>query len=205
MKALSLHQPWASLIGLGVKTIETRSWSTKYRGPLAVHASLRRPPYTHLDHWTCLNTITDPAYKGPQPVGRRVPLSAQAPTLFYPHSGAHARPWDKDLGTDAIEQGTAILLPLGAVVATCELMACERTEYRATCIDVGEQGWAIQSIGHLPLIDPDQYPLGDFGDGRFMWLLANIEAIDPVPAKGHQGLWEWDRSHVRIVKEATDG
>jgi hypothetical protein len=26
MKALSLHQPWASLIALGVKRIETRSW-----------------------------------------------------------------------------------------------------------------------------------------------------------------------------------
>ncbi len=26
MKALTLHQPWASLIATGVKTIETRSW-----------------------------------------------------------------------------------------------------------------------------------------------------------------------------------
>lgn len=37
MKAISLLQPWASLIG--AKMIETRSWSTKYRGPLAIHAS----------------------------------------------------------------------------------------------------------------------------------------------------------------------
>ena len=27
MKALTLHQPWASLIAHGVKTIETRSWA----------------------------------------------------------------------------------------------------------------------------------------------------------------------------------
>lgn len=39
MKVLTLHQPWASLIALGVKTIETRSWSTTYRGPLAIHAA----------------------------------------------------------------------------------------------------------------------------------------------------------------------
>lgn len=39
MKALSLLQPWASLIAVGAKKIETRSWSTKYRGPLAIHAS----------------------------------------------------------------------------------------------------------------------------------------------------------------------
>ncbi|MDP4158206.1 MAG: ASCH domain-containing protein [Bacillota bacterium] len=39
MKAISLLQPWASLIAIGAKKIETRSWATKYRGPLAIHAS----------------------------------------------------------------------------------------------------------------------------------------------------------------------
>ena len=39
MKALSLTQPWASLVALGHKQIETRSWSTKYRGLLAIHAA----------------------------------------------------------------------------------------------------------------------------------------------------------------------
>src|SRR6266446_8164646 len=34
-------QPWATLIALGAKRIETRSWSTSYRGPLAIHASGR--------------------------------------------------------------------------------------------------------------------------------------------------------------------
>lgn len=41
MKALSLRQPWASLIAEGRKTIETRTWHTHYRGPLAIHASAR--------------------------------------------------------------------------------------------------------------------------------------------------------------------
>lgn len=39
MNAISIRQPWASAIALGVKTVETRSWSTKYRGPLVIHAS----------------------------------------------------------------------------------------------------------------------------------------------------------------------
>lgn len=42
MKAISLWQPWASLIASGAKQIETRSWYTSYRGPLAIHASKRR-------------------------------------------------------------------------------------------------------------------------------------------------------------------
>lgn len=39
MKTLSLYQPWASLVVLGAKKFETRSWSTQYRGPLLIHAS----------------------------------------------------------------------------------------------------------------------------------------------------------------------
>ncbi len=38
MKAITVRQPWASLIACGEKKIETRSWATKYRGPIAIHA-----------------------------------------------------------------------------------------------------------------------------------------------------------------------
>lgn len=44
MKALTLYQPWASLIACGVKTIETRSWATNYRGLIAIHAAKTVPP-----------------------------------------------------------------------------------------------------------------------------------------------------------------
>lgn len=43
MKALSLTQPWASLVVAGAKHFETRSWPTKHRGPLAIHASKHFP------------------------------------------------------------------------------------------------------------------------------------------------------------------
>lgn len=39
MKVLSIKQPWATLIALGEKKFETRSWATKHRGPIAIHAS----------------------------------------------------------------------------------------------------------------------------------------------------------------------
>mgnify|MGYP001294699278 CR=1 FL=1 len=39
MKALSVKQPWATLLVEGRKTIEVRSWSTQYRGPLVICAS----------------------------------------------------------------------------------------------------------------------------------------------------------------------
>ena len=41
MKALSIRQPWASLIVAGYKTVENRPWRTHYRGPTLIHASLK--------------------------------------------------------------------------------------------------------------------------------------------------------------------
>ena len=37
--AISLWQPWAHLLAIGAKRYETRSWSTPYRGPMAIHAA----------------------------------------------------------------------------------------------------------------------------------------------------------------------
>jgi activating signal cointegrator 1 len=39
MKVISLLQPWATLVVIGAKKIETRSWNTKYRGEILIHAS----------------------------------------------------------------------------------------------------------------------------------------------------------------------
>ena len=46
MKVLSLTEPYATLIKNGVKTIETRSWKTSYRGRLYIHASATKIPAT---------------------------------------------------------------------------------------------------------------------------------------------------------------
>ncbi len=43
MKAISLLQPWATLVVIGSKKYETRSWNTQYRGPLLIHASAKQP------------------------------------------------------------------------------------------------------------------------------------------------------------------
>lgn len=50
IKALSVRQPWASWIAEGYKTIETRMWGTKYRGPILICASKRPDPNPKLKH-----------------------------------------------------------------------------------------------------------------------------------------------------------
>jgi hypothetical protein len=41
IKCISLWQPWASLVAVGAKRIETRGWATAYRGRLGIHAAKR--------------------------------------------------------------------------------------------------------------------------------------------------------------------
>lgn len=41
MKAITIIQPWATLIAVGEKRFETRGWQTKHRGLLAIHAGMK--------------------------------------------------------------------------------------------------------------------------------------------------------------------
>ncbi len=41
MKAISIKQPWAIAIATGMKTVETRTWGTKYRGKILIVSSLK--------------------------------------------------------------------------------------------------------------------------------------------------------------------
>jgi activating signal cointegrator 1 len=45
VRALTLTQPWATLLATGYKCFETRSWSTSYRGSLAIHAAKGFPEW----------------------------------------------------------------------------------------------------------------------------------------------------------------
>lgn len=50
MNALTVRQPYATLIMIGAKPFEFRSWRLNYRGPLAIHAAAALDPY-HAEQW----------------------------------------------------------------------------------------------------------------------------------------------------------
>lgn len=54
LRALTIHQPWASLIVGGVKDVENRSWPTTHRGPMLIHAGLSIDPSPWID---CLDDM----------------------------------------------------------------------------------------------------------------------------------------------------
>ena len=57
MKVLSIKEPYASLIMMNIKKIETRSFKTKYRGELYIHASLSKSNQN-----SELNKLVSPMY-----------------------------------------------------------------------------------------------------------------------------------------------
>lgn len=64
MKVISLLEPWASLIKEKVKYIETRSWSTKYRGELYIHASMKKlTQKNYVEYKEQLNLLEDINFK----------------------------------------------------------------------------------------------------------------------------------------------
>ncbi len=78
MKALTLRQPWASLVAHGFKRIETRTWKTNHRGPIAIHAAKGFPKLTQElctgePFLRYLKHIPD--YDGPQSLPRGVVLA----------------------------------------------------------------------------------------------------------------------------------
>lgn len=209
MKVLTLHQPWASLIALGVKTIETRSWSTQYRGPLAIHAAARRSEPDLALHWTVLRAARE----------RGAPCSK--PGCGH-GDGAHACQFTRtrcfSCNCDGWRYGGP---PLGAIVATCTLVDVvpivglgEETAVRR--VEVGtmggqpnlmlcapdptgeevraswggqvtlgalrphpEAGFDFDASDYYEADVTDQRPYGDFTPGRYAWLLADIVPVDP--------------------------
>jgi hypothetical protein len=170
VKALTLHQPWASAIAEGLKTIETRSWLTSYRGPLAIHAAHKMPPMG------LVGTV-------------EVTATATGPWMWRLDSWRRNR--------DAGEQW-GYALPLGAAVAVVNLVDVVPT---AELSMSDQPGWRYEVLrsgtDHIEtvFVGSDQRPWGNFTPGCFAWLLADVRKMsEPIPAKGRQGLWEWDES-----------
>jgi activating signal cointegrator 1 len=182
---LTLWQPWASLISLGVKSIETRSWSTQYRGPLAIHAAAKVVygpvgDYRAETWFSDVQHVADRCYCDDGEVGPPCDRGAtRTPCLTKP--GAEP-----------------LMLPLGAIVATCELVdvvpiqSQEYGDHRHRCvIDHITSKLILLTPGATPVWAEveDQRPYGDFAPGRYAWLLADVVPVDPpVSFKGARGL-----------------
>lgn len=162
MLAITLHQPYATLIAIGAKQIETRSWATAYRGPIAIHAAKTMPEYARDAASGC-----EPIYRALKAAGYTTRIELKTHKLLNP-----AMRW----------------LPSSAIVATARLVDCVRVRgysflYQQQSIRPGlllppegdELWYGDYTPGRYAWILEDIVPLDP-----------------PVPASGAQGLWEWD-------------
>lgn len=56
--AVTVHQPYAQMIARGLKRVETRSWPTRHRGLIAIHAAKQ------LEHAQIERVLGSPAFDG---------------------------------------------------------------------------------------------------------------------------------------------
>jgi hypothetical protein len=177
MKAITIYQPWASLFVTPVKTIggpeimakrfETRGKNTNYRGEIAIHAAVK-------------------------PV--RDALYGVKPNVIHAMGRAFGVPEERGYGgiIDRLEN-----LPRGKIIGIAELVdsremldgACVGLP-GAICIDQINQYWSPNWQA-----ESDEFLFGDWRPGRYAWEMRHVKRFDrPVPARGKQGMWDWDES-----------
>lgn len=166
MKVITLTQPWATLVAIGAKQIETRTWETLYRGPLAIHAAKGYG-------------------KGGLKAHKELCGSEPFCSILNDACARHYAPYR---GLKELVEHP--FMPMGAIVATCDLVTVMPTIWITATGRTTVHGFP----------DPKEYVLtdqerafGDYTPGRFAWLLANVRALpEPIPAKGALGLWKYE-------------
>lgn len=146
MRTLTLTQPYASLVAIGAKRIETRSWSTSYRGPLGIHAAKGFPGWA----------------KG-----------LCESRMFCNALGWPVCP--SELTQEWLDDNAARIksLPRGTVVATARLVKCVPVELLGTIIqpfteqeqafgnyEPGRYAWLLEDVRQLPEPVPAKGALG---------------------------------------------
>ncbi len=162
MKALTIWQPWAQLIIEEQKGFETRPRRMNHRGKLAIHAAMMAP-------WEILREL-------PERVARAI-------------SGALGHEYEPE-AERALER-----LPRGKVIGTAEVTACYKIIHvcKAVQLQTGYTEVTVQDGARFEqlMVRDEEILFGDWRPGRYAIRLENVKRMRPVPAKGKQGLWNW--------------
>ena len=163
MKAITLWQPWASLLACGEKQYETRSWETKYRGPIAIHAA--KIPFStgayidrELHRYANALGLKDIHSFDTLPYGR---IIAIAELVNCWHIVYHP----------GLDVDRAKHIPIGAE------------------LDVPRKH---PDFGRYIVPTDQEMFFGNWTPGRYAWEFKNMIILNnPIPAKGMQMLWNW--------------
>jgi hypothetical protein len=175
MKAISLWQPWASLIACGAKPFETRHWSPPREligQTIAIHAAKK--------------------------IDREAAEMAEALMYGQYHPGGHTLADNLEASMKGIPDGLFGIfghatMPVGCIVCTARLDAA---------FQLGEpaEGTAMPAARVVRRITSRQMPdcftvryddFGDYSPGRWAWLLRDIQVFRPrAGVTGRQGFFD---------------
>lgn len=170
MKTLTLWQPWASLVAFGEKKVETRCWQTKHRGAIAIHAAAKEPPSglglsRNGQRFVELFNIATERHGWEEfywPISHWKPIHEERVIAY--------RAGEPVISSEELQAAHGF----GAILCVADLVAIEPTDKVRG--DLAEQ----------------ELLFGNYEDGRYAWFLENVRRLQyPVPAKGHQQLWNW--------------
>lgn len=167
MKAITIWQPWASLLAIGAKQYETRSWETKYRGPIAIHAAKKDPCNIPL---LGLEAFEEAAKEELEKAGLAWCLLHTGSVIA---TAELVNCWHivYNPGTNV---DIAKHIPVGAE------------------LDVPRKH---PDFGRYIVPTEKEMLFGDWTPGRYAWELANVKLLPkPIRAKGAQRLWNWDET-----------
>lgn len=175
MRAISLYQPYASLIACGAKPYETRSWAPPRAligQTIAIHAAKKIDP-------GAAELAQELMYGQYEPGGFDLADRLEASMEGTP---------DNLMGAF----GQAVM-PIGCVVCTATLDA-------AFLLGEAAEGTALPAASTQRRMTSRQMPgcftvrydgFGHYAPGRWAWLLSNVKPLrPPAAAKGRQGFFD---------------
>ena len=122
-------------------------------------------------------------------IGHRIALHA-GKQLIKSQSGLGAGTWE--MMNTLYGPEWSGLIPRGKIVATARLADARRV--MALDLETG-----IATLDGSPALDGTPArtvladPYGDFSPGRWLWFLEDVQPCNPpAPARGAQGLWNWE-------------
>jgi hypothetical protein len=175
LPALSLHQPWASLIACGAKPFETRHWPARedlIGQRWAIHAA-KRPVPRHL---------RDPNSER----GARMSAALRRPLNTVPTGAVVAI---------ALLRGCYRLSDVSRRDRDGQGHPFQVVEVRGAPLEIGLRTQPPDGIGPLGWILAD--PFGSFTAAageppRWCWHFVDVEPLKvPMTARGYQGIWRW--------------
>lgn len=180
LKGLTIKQPYAQLLATGEKRYETRSISTRYRGPVAIHAGadksiVRRYTRGYLDWFKLGHDMRDLTLIDSFRFGY---YSATALAKHYPFP-----PNDMNASRPGAIHGVESFA-FGAVIAVGELTGC----------------YPMDSVSP----NMQELVFGDWSIGRYAWEIKNIYLLpEPIPYKGQLGLWNVSDDAYKLMTQSV--